>query len=437
MKNKYKTIKVTTIELLLIILLESCTVFLIFSTVSQFNFKNNIRESYNKNYPLNDGLYITFPEIVDSNKLYIKENLDLKLERNLYKFITNDNEVIDKIYFNVMNYYPQNALNIKKPNEKDLKEKIDSDIIYGFSINKSYYEDYIKNNITGDGFKSEYFLNKENVVPIIMGNSFKKSYKLGEIIESSALGKSFKVVGFLDKNMYIFSSNGSPANGIESLNSSIISPYNEEILKSAIEMNLSMQKAEDRSNKDSIYIYDLTRIIPTTIIKINSNYALSDAVDKLNSQLTDIGINAELISIKSDIDNLLNSISNEVYFNMAIILILGMLSIMILVTTINYKIIKFKYNIGLLFSLGATTKDIFKILSYKLLQSSCLSLFIGGITYILIKKTIYKFFINNLSIRDIIIGSLIYIIIIIFSSIISIYKIKNITPISLLREGRE
>ena len=119
------------------------------------------------------------------------------------------------------------------------------------------------------------------------------------------------------------------------------------------------------------------------------------------------------------------------------ILVLGILSIMILATIINYKIIKFKYNIGVLYSIGATTNDIFKIFSYKLLQSSFLALLIGSISYILVKKTVYKFFVNNISIKDISIGSLIYIIIIVISFIVSINKIKKITPVELLKEGRE
>lgn len=437
MKNRYKVIKMKSPEMLLITLLEICTVFLIFSTIAQVNFKNNIMKNYEENYPLKDGVFLRLAGIYDSEKLDIKGDIDLKLERNLYKFLTTENDIIDKIYFNNMNYYQKNILDIKKPKEKNLKTGTYDDLLYGFSINKAYYDDYIKDYVLGNVFQGEDFTNKDKRVPIIMGNSFRKIYKVGQIINSEILGKDFEVVGFLKKDKFIFSSNGSPANGVENLNTAILSPYNEEALERAIKMNLSMQKEEHRSNEDSVLIYDLTKIIPTINLKINSSYPLTEAIDKVQNQLLDKGIEVELLPIKSDIDDFLDSVNNEIYFNMLMLLVLGMLSIMILVTTINYKIIKFKYNIGILYSIGATTNDIFKIFSFRLLQSSVFALLIGSITYISVKKTVYKFFVNNINVQDIAIGSLIYISIVAFSFIISMLKMKKITPVELLKEGRE
>ena len=118
MKNRYKVIKMKSPEMLLITLLEICTVFLIFSTIAQVNFKNNIMKNYEENYPLKDGVFLRLAGIHDSEKLDIKGDIDLKLERNLYKFLTTENDIIDKIYFNNMNYYQKNILDIKKPKEK-------------------------------------------------------------------------------------------------------------------------------------------------------------------------------------------------------------------------------------------------------------------------------------------------------------------------------
>lgn len=193
MRNRYKVIKIKPIEMLLVTLLEICTVFLIFSTIAQFNFKNNIVKNYEKNYPLEEGVYTNLARIVDSEKLDIKEVEDLKLERNLYKFLTTDNDIIDKIYFNSMNQYKKNILEIEKPKEKDLKTRIKDDILYGFSINKAYYDDYIKNYIVGDGFQDEDFINKDKKIPIIMGNSFRKTYEVGQIIKSEALEIAIKM----------------------------------------------------------------------------------------------------------------------------------------------------------------------------------------------------------------------------------------------------
>lgn len=437
MKNRNKVIKIKPTEMLLLTLLEICTVYFIFSTVSQFNFRNNITKGYEETFPITDGIFINFREVVDPDKLDIKDTVDLQLERNLYKFLSTENNIIEKVYYNTVKLYQDDILGIKKPNEKNLKTGIPDNVIYDFFINKEYYDDYIKNHIIGTGFQDEDFVSKDKSVPIILGNSFKKTYNIGQVIKSDALDRNFEVVGFLEEDKFIFSNNGSPSVGIENLNTSIISPYNEEALKMAIKNNLSMMNEKDQSNDDSFLIYDLTSIIPTMILKINPNYYLTESIKILTDQLYDKGLDIELLTIKSDIDRFLEIFNDQIHFNTLLISVLGILSIMILVTTINYKIVKFKYNIGILYSIGATTNDVFKIFSYKLLQSSIFALLIGNLTYISIKKTVYEFFVNNIYIEDILISILIYISIIAFSFILSILKIKKITPVELLKEGRE
>lgn len=437
MRNRNRAIKIKFQEMILLILLEICTVYFIFSTVSQFNFRNNIIKGYEETYPIKDGMFISFREISNPEILDIKDAADLQLERNLYSFLTTDNEVIDKLYYNTVNLYEEDILGIEKPKEKSFKTGISDNIIYSFLINKEYYDDYIKNNIVGSGFQDEDFISKEQSIPIIIGNSFKKNYDIGQVIKSDKLDRNFKVVGFLDKDRFIFTNNGLPSVGIENLNTSIIMPYNEEALKMAIKNNLSMMNEEDQSNEDSLLIYDLTSIIPTMTIKISPNYSLTKAKEILTNQLSDKGMNVELLTIKSDIDNFLEKFNDEILFNTILILVLGILSIMILITTVNYKIIKFKFNIGILYSIGATTNEVFKIFFYKLLQSSFISLVIGSLIYISIRKTVYKFFVNNIYIEDILLSILIYISIIVFSFIVSITKMKKIAPVELLKEGRE
>lgn len=437
MRNRNRAIKIKFQEMILLILLEICTVYFIFSTVSQFNFRNNIIKGYEETYPIKDGMFISFREISNPEILDIKDAVDLQLERNLYSFLTTDNEVIDKLYYNTVNLYEEDILGIEKPKEKSFKTGISDNIIYSFLINKEYYDDYIKNNIVGSGFQDEDFISKDKSVPIIIGNSFKKNYDIGQVIKSDKLDRNFKVVGFLDKDRFIFTNNGLPSVGIENLNTSIIMPYNEEALKMAIKNNLSMMNEEDQSNEYSLLIYDLTSIIPTMTIKISPNYSLTKAKEILTNQLSNKGMNVELLTIKSDIDNFLEKFNDEILFNIILILILGILSIMILISTVNYKIIKFKFNIGILYSIGATTNEVFKIFFYKLLQSSFISLVIGSLIYISIRKTVYKFFVNNIYIEDILLSILIYISIIVFSFIVSITKMKKIAPVELLKEGRE
>lgn len=83
MKNRFSVIKMKPIELLLISIICSCTVYFIFSTIAQINFKKDILKTYEKNYPLDKGIFTSFSEIADNEKLIIKEDLDFKLERNI------------------------------------------------------------------------------------------------------------------------------------------------------------------------------------------------------------------------------------------------------------------------------------------------------------------------------------------------------------------
>ena len=141
--------------------------------------------------------------------------------------------------------------------------------------------------------------------------------------------------------------------------------------------------------------------------------------------------------MKSDIDIFLERFNHEISFNTLILFIFGILSVLVVSTIINYTIQKFKYNIGILYSIGATTKDILNIFFRRILQISIIALILGGILYVVIRKSIYLFFVNEIKIEYIVYGSLVYMIIIGISFIVPIVKIKKYRPIDLLKDGRE
>lgn len=437
MKNRFSVIKMKPIELLLISIICSCTVYFIFSTIAQINFKKDILKTYEKNYPLDKGIFTDFSEIADNEKLIIKEDLDFKLERNIYSFFNNQKDIIDKIYFNNLKKYPIDIVNVKKPKIKDLKSNGYDETLKVFSINKDYYIDYIKDYIDGEGFENVDFEKGSINIPVLLGSDFKGIYKIGDIIENEKIKKSFKVKGFIEKDKFIFSMTGKPAYGIEGLNSSIVCAYNEKGLERAIKMNLSMKKDEDISNKDTVLIYDLPKIIPSIILKVRPEQELDQAIDELNKRLLNNGLSVELLSVKSDIDTFLERFNYEISFNTLILFIFGILSVLVVSTIINYTIQKFKYNIGILYSIGATTKDILNIFFRRILQISIIALILGGILYVVIRKSVYLFFVNEIKIEYIVYGSLVYMIIIGISFIVPIVKIKKYRPIDLLKDGRE
>lgn len=190
-------------------------------------------------------------------------------------------------------------------------------------------------------------------------------------------------------------------------------------------------------NLDAVPIYDLSKIIPSIIIEINPEYLLKDATKILSNKLLDYGIYMELIPIKEDIDLFLSEFNNEISFNIIILNIFCVLSIIVISTIINYTIQKIEYNIGILYSIGATINDIVKILIKKLILSHIISLVLGNVLYLFIKKSVYLFFVSEIQGKYIIYTIIIYFIIITISFIAPIRKITKYTPIDLLREGRE
>ncbi|MDV4150207.1 ABC transporter permease [Clostridium sp. AL.422] len=437
MKNRFSAINIKPIELLFITIICSCTIYFIFSTISQVNFKSDILKKYEKNYPLDRGIFTSFSEVVDNERLIIKEDLDLKLERNIYSFFSSQKDIIDKIYFNNLKIYPMDVMNIKKESSKDLKLNGDNEILKFFCINKDYYIDYIKDYIDGVGFKDIDFKGDGIRTPILLGSDFKNIYKIGEIIQNEKTKETFEVRGFIKKDKFIFSMTGSPAYGMESLNNSIVSTYNEEGLERAMKKNLSMKNEKDIMDEDAVLIYDLTKIIPSIILKVSPEYELDQAMKELDKRLINNGLSVELLSMKSDIDTFIERFNHEISFNTLILSVFGILSIMVVSTIINYTIQKFKYNIGILYSIGATTKDILNIFFSKIIQISVIALVFGGILYVNIRKSVYLFFVNEIRIEYIIYGSILYMSIISVSFIAPIIKMRKYEPMDLLKGGRE
>lgn len=431
MRKKYRTIHINNVEIVLLILLCACTSYFIISITAQLNFKKDIIKKYNNTYPVQNGVYLNFREIIDNNKLKFKKNEDLKIERNLYEFLAEQSDIIDKIYFNKTSIYKSDKVNIRL---LDIDKKNLDNTITIYYINKDYYFDYIKKNVLGNGFEVEDFNLSKDITPIIMGKNYDMYYKMNDIIENPKIGKKFKVVGFLEKGVSINNQGGTPSYSIQNLDNFIVAPYNQNGLKEAIYNELSMKNSEDINNINTIKIYDLSNIISTLIFTVKPNLDVSSSISELNDRLITNGVSTELVSLNNDIFSFFDKFDNQLKFNIFLLMILTISSIVIIGTIIDYTVMEYEYNIGILYSFGANKRDILKIFYAKILPFSAVSYIIGTIVYIIANKSIYLYFVNDIKIVYIVYGAILYFSIIICSLIMPINKIKSRRPIDLLRE---
>lgn len=433
MNNRFKIFKLKIYYSILILLVSVLTVYFIISTFSQVNFKRDIIEKYKESYPVDQALFIKFYGIEDHEKLEIKG--DLQLERNIYDFVKNESEPIDKIYYNVQKQFPIEKLGIWDIREKEKLYKGAMNFSI-YSINEEYYEDYIKDYLEGDGFERSYFKSNIDKIPTILGSDFKGIYKLGEEITDNSSKKVYKIVGFLQKDRYIFSYTGTPAEGIQSLDKCIITPYNEEKLNNAL-FHEKIDPNEEGVTEESLSVFDLTKIVPAMMIKVKDKIDVEQSKSKLKNEASAKGMELDILTVREDIDTFLDKFNNELSFNVIILTIFSVLSIIIVSTIIKCMIERVKYNIGVLYSLGAVTKDIIWIILNKVTILLGTGFVLGIILYFKLKKVVYLFFANEVNYQYILGTLVIYIILILVSLVTPIIKLKRLKPIEILKEGRE
>ena len=217
-----------------------------FISLAIFNdsFKNRL---YNSFSPDNSSIIIfvdlirknPLPEDQESNQKVVKETLDfiksLDLSYGLFREGDESQISVDELGM---------ELDDIKPGYNDM-EKFTTGLkpMYMSRHMLNYYNEHIYGNIEiwNDSNNGE--------IPVILGDTFRSKYKLGDIISIS--DKSYKITGFFDKDIISFDYNNIMVTSY-SLNGSMIIPVEDEKIISEYNAEPVLVYSKDGSKLDNV-----------------------------------------------------------------------------------------------------------------------------------------------------------------------------------------
>ena len=400
-----------TKTILLLIIIQSIIYLMSINTmVTLFNFKNDFITKYEQSMPIHNGGYIwgTSGSITTEKKTNAR--------KDLINYIMN-NTMIDK-----SSYYTHSLIQDKNYfNTKDTSifnneiNSIYKDTIQIVRISHSYYNTYIKSNLTGTGFIGDDFKNKNQLRPVILGENLKKQYKIGDKIISKNNEYTLKVVGFLKKDL-LLRTNGSPVENITSLKNAFIIPFN----------------GIDILDSDLIY-----QALTHLNFRIKNNIHFDKFEADLYKKMKELNIDYTIVNYETYFKDFLKQIDGSIKFQGFKISTYVILSLGILILSLLY-LIKTNINFfGILYAIGGKRKDMIKLLMIYMYILLGISLIFGNILGIYKSKFIIYAFLSHLSIKNLIISNLIFIGTFFISLIIPVYKLCKTNPYELMGGFRE
>lgn len=282
-------------------------------------------------------------------------------------------------------------------------------------------EDFIKrkgiNIIKGRELTSNDFTGNNDTIPILIGNAYKNNIEIGTILPVSLITSienekinlkeiNFKVVGIMEHN---------------SLPSIITkSNYMENIVYSDYSVVIpSIESIFDLSA--GIALVDQGAYIETNNIE--------NLINTLNSELKDINMTTDIISLKDDYEGILEDLTRNIMNSVTLGSTLTFLSIIGITAVLLGELKRRKKEFGVRLASGATIKILCKEITYEIMFmmifSSILSLLINWIS------TIGKD--NFINIYLILSNILIISILTFIISIIPVLQLRKMTIIELVR----
>ncbi|SFU75403.1 FtsX-like permease family protein [Clostridium sp. DSM 8431] len=364
-------------------------------SLARFNdsFKNRL---YNSFSPDNSSIIIfvdlirknPLPEDQESNQKVVKETLDfiksLDLSYGLFREGDESQISVDELGM---------ELDDIKPGYNDM-EKFTTGLkpMYMSWHMLNYYNEHIYGNIEiwNDSNNGE--------IPVILGDTFRSKYKLGDIISSS--DKSYKITGFFDKDIISFDYNNIMVTSY-SLNGSMIIPVEDEKIISEYNAEPVLVYSKDGSKLDNV---------------------------ELRMNIKEICPDAKITPMTTTIDNYLEQITKEKQFELIRVLLVTLVITASVIVTILYKISLNKDRIGVLFSIGISKIQIFKVLASEMLFVSAIGIILGDIIYLIKCKNAHEVFINENYLSNLYISICLLIVIILSSLIVGYKAINKLTP---------
>ncbi|MDP4142910.1 MAG: ABC transporter permease [Bacillota bacterium] len=377
-------------------------------------FKQNYIEDYNKYYPVHDGF-----RLVDSKSGQIG-NIE-NTTKILFKFLDylDHNSNVENYRFYVQHSdYNGDDLNIDY--SKYYSKYQSGDVPQGIpaiEIDHIYY-DIIKKYVSGPGLQDSDFHKNTDYTPIIMGKSFSKDYKVGQVLTSKDKKTKLKVVGFLKENVLILSNADSVYNS-RSLEGSFILPLDRNELLSA-----DASTAFNVLGHFSIQFNDK---------KID----YKAASDQITSELNALGSTFSTTNFYDVYNNFMNMVGGQLKFEIFRTTILTILSFGALCLSLLYSINTRKRDIGVLYALGARSKNIIFILCFEAVMVNLIGYLICIPLYMHFGKEVFLIFLTDYSVKNMGAAFIASLIICAISLIIPCYKIIKLNPRNLIGGFRE
>ena len=409
--NFYLKRIMNTKTILLLIIIQSIIYLMSINTmVTLFNFKNDFITKYEQYMPIHNGGYIW------GTSGAITTEKETNAKKDLINYIIN-NSMVDK-----SSYYTHNVLEDKNYfNTKDTTifsneiNDLYKDTIQIVRISHSYYNAYIKSNLTGTGFIGDDFKDKSELRPVILGENLKKQYNIGDKIISKNNQYNLRVVGFLKKDI-LLRTNGNPVESITSLKNAFIIPFN---------------------NIDLLDSYLVDQALTHLNFRIKNNIHFNKFEDDLYKKMKELNIDYTVFNYETSFNTFLNQIDGAIKFQGFKISTYAILSLGILILSLLYLIKTNKKFLGILYAIGGKRKDMIKLLLIYIYIILSISLIWGNILGVYKSKFIIYVFLSHLTIKNLIISNLIFIVTFFISLIIPVYKLCKINPYELIGGFRE
>ncbi|MGL4874111.1 MAG: hypothetical protein ACRC30_05615, partial [Clostridium sp.] len=273
------------------------------SLVSLLTFDKSFNERYEKSFDIESVQSVGFER-------YFMKNAPFEVQ------VEDTIKLVDYLKENKIEYgfYNRNGKEIEFETLNVTKKEMDDKFSRFISVeDKMYLKEFnyrlVKNYIDID--EKEWNKNG-NIVPCILGSSFKNKYRIGDEINND--GEVLKVKGFLDEGMLI--SEGMGIGQAELLNSSVIIPIDEQ-----------------KYLKESI-------VAPNIIIFDKVNIA-KDLPEELNK--------FTFYRLKDSIDNHIKDINAEKVYDIGRAFTVSIIILGTIMVTIAYKVMSDKDRIGILY----------------------------------------------------------------------------------------
>lgn len=401
-KNLYMRKKI----ILLLIFQAIVYIYFLMNLSSFIMFKSNFIKNYKENFPLENGAYIK--DGIDSQEL--KDEIE-----NVREFVDyiDNNKDIKSYRLSVRDRLSTEEFNI---NTDRFEQQYNVDMYYkeyisAYRVNYGYYSE-IEKNIYGNGFKKEDFDKYSDVTPVILGEIYKKDYKLGDIISNDDKSIKFEVVGFLKKNM-LFLDGSDPANSTYSSEKSFIIPLTKTFL-----------------NEEN---YMLPHSMREMTFTFNDNSDNSAVINEITKKGKEFGMDLEIDNFYTSLNIFLEDLDVQIRFESIKTLIYTILSCGVFTLSFIYLINNRKREIGILYSLGANSKNIIFMIFLDMIFIISIAYLISIPMYMHFGQTVIPYFLNEFNIINLGIPFIIMIFISLLCMVIPINNIIKLKPSELIR----